>query len=153
MTINEICTNGFWILRGTNEVSPLIFKCVKCRMFQKSNQEPKIADLLLKRMERTPPFTYSDMDCFGPFYVKEGRKELKKYGLIFTCMCSRAIHIEVLDDLITDAFLHALHCFIAVRRNVRHLQSDQGTKFVGARNEFQGLMKGLTEEHVVAASS
>ena len=109
---------------------------VKCRRSSSSasnaenskcNQEPKMADLPTERMEATPPFTYSGMDCFGPFYVKGGRKELKRYGLLFTCMCSSAIHIEVLDDLSTDAFLNALRCFIAIRGNVSQLRSDQGT--------------------------
>lgn len=122
ITINEIRSSGIWILGCSTEVSPLIFKCIKCRKFRKSNQEQKMADLPPERMESTPPFTYSGMDCFGPFYVKDGRKEQKRYGL--TCMCSRAIHIEVLDDLTTDAFLNALRCFIAIRGNVRQLRSD-----------------------------
>lgn len=114
MTINEICANGFWILGDSSEVSSLIFKCVNCSKFQKSNQEQKMADLLLERMETTPPFMYSGMDCFRPFYVKEGRKELKKYRLIFTRMCSRAIHKEVLDNLTTASFMNVLRCFIAI---------------------------------------
>ena len=148
MTINELRSNGIWVLGCSSEVSSLIFNCIKCRKFRKHSQEQKMADLPHERMEATPPFVYSGMDCFGPFYVKDGRKELKRYGLLLTCMCSRAIHIEVLDDLTTDAFLNALRCFIAIRGNVRQLQSDQGTNFVGARNEFQQLMKGIEQERV-----
>ncbi|KAG1929293.1 hypothetical protein F2P79_023066 [Pimephales promelas] len=148
MTINELRSSGIWILGCSSEVSSLIFKCIKCRKLRRCSQEQKMADLPPERMEATPPFTYSGMDCFGPFYVKDGRKDLKRYGLLFTCMCSRAIHIEVLDDLSTDAFLNALRCFIAIRGNVSQLQSDQGTNFVGARNEFQELMKGMEREHV-----
>ncbi|XP_056603346.1 uncharacterized protein LOC130420207 isoform X2 [Triplophysa dalaica] len=148
MTINELRSGGIWIMGCSSEVSSLIFKCIKCRKYRKCNQEQKMADLPPERMEATPPFTYSGMDCFGPFYCKDGRKELKRYGLLFTCMCSRAIHIEVLDDLSTDAFLNALRCFIAIRGNVSQLRSDQGTNFVGARNEFQELMKGMDQERV-----
>lgn len=148
MTINEIRSNGIWIVGCSREVSSLIFKCTKYRKLRKSNQEQKMADLPPERVEATPPFTYSGMDCFGPFYMKDGRKEQKRYGLLFTCMCSRAIHIEVLDDLSTDAFLNALRCLIAIRGNVRQLQSDQGTNFVGARKEFQELMKGMQKEPV-----
>ena len=148
MTINELRSNGIWILRCSSEVSSFIFKCIKCRKFRRCGQEQKMADLPPERMEATPPFTYSGMDCFGPFYVKDGRKELKRYGLLFTCLCSRAIHIEMLDDLSTDAFLNALRCFIAIRGNVSQLRSDQGTNFVGARNEFKELMKGIEQERV-----
>lgn len=148
ITLNEIRSNGIWILGCSSEVSSHIYKCVKCRKLRKRNQEQKMADLPPERMETTAPFTYSGMDCFGPFYVKEGRRELKRYGLLFTCMCSRAIHLEVLDDLSTDAFINALRCFIAIRGNVSKLYSDQGTNFVGAKREFVELMKGVNEERV-----
>ena len=148
MTMNEIRSNGIWILGRSSEVSSIIYKCVKCRKYRKCIQEQIMADLPPERLEPTPPFTYSGMDCFGPFYVKDGRKELKRYGLLFTCMCSRAVHIEVLDDLSSDAFLNALRCFISIRGNVSQLHSDQGTNFVGAKREFMELMKGFTQERV-----
>lgn len=105
-----------------------------------------MANLPSERMETTPPFTYCGMDCFGPFYVKEGRKELKRYGLLFTCLCSRAIHIESLDDLSTDVFFNSLRAFITLRGNVRQLHSDQGTNFVGARREFLEAVKEMDQE-------
>lgn len=85
------------------------------------------------------------MECFGPFIVKQGRKEIKRYGLLFTCMCSRAIHIEMLDDMSTDAFINGLRCFIAIRGAIRQLRSDQGTNFIGAKNEFQ---KAVDKERI-----
>lgn len=105
-----------------------------------------MADWPEERTEMTPPFTYCGIDCFGPFYVKETRNELKKYGLLFTCMCSRAIHIETFDDLTTDAFINALRAFIAIRGHVRQLRCDQGTNFVGARGEFMNAMKDLIKK-------
>ncbi|XP_026206573.1 uncharacterized protein LOC113156001 [Anabas testudineus] len=105
-----------------------------------------MADLPLERMETTPPFTYCGMDCFGPFYVKEGRKELKRYGLLFTCLCSRAVHIELLDDMTADAFINVLRAFIALRGNVRQLRSDQGTNFVGARRQFLEAVQEMDQD-------
>lgn len=78
------------------------YRCVKRRKFRHCTEEQKMSDLPRERMETTPPFTYCGIDCFGPFYVKEGRRELKRYRLLFTCMCSRAVHIELLDDMKTD---------------------------------------------------
>jgi hypothetical protein len=88
-----------------------------------------------------PPFYNYGMDCFGPFLIKEGRKEIKRYGLIITCLASRAIHIEMLDDLTSDAFINALRCFLALRGPVKSLRSDQGTNFIGARNEIKSALK------------
>lgn len=63
-----------------------------------------MADLLKERTEPSPPFTYCGIG-FGPFIVKQGREVIKRYDLLFTCMCSRAIHIEMLDDMSTDPLL------------------------------------------------
>ncbi|XP_013855847.1 uncharacterized protein LOC106511638, partial [Austrofundulus limnaeus] len=122
MTMNELRANGWWILGSSRAVSSYIFKCVKCRMYRRKPESQSMGELPVDRTEPTTPFTYVGMDCFGPVFVKDGRKELKRYGLILTCLCSRAIHIEVVDDLSTDAFLNALRAFIAIRGNVRQLR-------------------------------
>lgn len=148
MTMNELRANGWWILGSSRAVSSYIFKCVKCRKYRRKTENQSMGDLPVDRTEPTPPFTYVGMDCFGPIYVKDGRKELKRYGLILTCLCSRAIHIEVVDDLSTDSFLNALRAFMAIRGNVRQLRCDKGTNFVGAQREFANLMKDMDQEKV-----
>ena len=96
-----------------------------------------MADLPADRIDPSPPFTYCGVDFFGPFYVKEGRKRLKRYGALFMCTSSRAIQIEVADALSTDSFINVLRCFLAIRGPIRQLRSDQGTNFVGTKNELQ----------------
>ncbi|XP_060776077.1 butyrophilin subfamily 1 member A1-like [Neoarius graeffei] len=100
-----------------------------------------MAELPKERVEVSAPFTYCGIDCFGPFITKKARKEQKRYGLIFTCLASRSVHIEMLEDLSTDAFINALRCFISLRGAVRQLHCDHGTNFVGARNEFKEALK------------
>ena len=53
-------------------------------------------------LELAPPFANCAVDYFGPFIIKEARKELKRYGVVFTSMASRAVHLEVADTLETD---------------------------------------------------
>ena len=113
--MNEIRSNGLWIVNLSAAVSSHIYRCVQCRRQRRPTEGQKMADLPMERVEITPPFTYCGMDCFGPFTVREGRKDLKRYAVIFTCMSSRAVHIEELDDMTTDAFINALRCFMAVR--------------------------------------
>ena len=67
-----------------------------------------MSDLPEKRTTQAALFLYTGMDVFGPFYVKEGRKTLKRYGLIFTCLASRAVHLETLNTLETDSFISAI---------------------------------------------
>ena len=84
-----------------------------------------MADLPKERITPSPPFTYSGVDYFGPFYIKQGRKDVKRYGVLFTCLASRAVHIETADTLETDSFINALRRFVARRGPVREVRSDQ----------------------------
>lgn len=61
-------------------------------------------------------------------------------------LCSRAVHIELLDVMTTDTFINALCAFIALRGNVQQLRSDQGTDFIGARREFLEAVKEMDQE-------
>lgn len=63
-----------------------------------------------------PPFTRVGVDYFGPFFVKRGRLHVKRYGVIFTCLAIRAVHLEVISSLDTDACLNAIRRFIARRQ-------------------------------------
>ena len=74
---------------------------------------------------------------------KEKRCQLKRYGALFTCMASRAIHLEVANYLTMDTFINAYHRFVGRRGPVRQMRSEQGTNFVGARNELQQALSGL----------
>lgn len=149
-TLNEIRSQGYWILGGSKLVAEFIRRCVICRRLRRPVEEQKMADLPEDRVEPSPPFTFCGMDCFGPFVTKHGRKEYKRYGLLFTCLCSRAVHIEVVEDMTTDAFIIALRCFIAIRGTVRQIRSDQGSNFIGADNELKAAMKELDVERVTA---
>ena len=148
--LNTIRQNGYHILNGTRLVNSVIFKCIHCRKLRGKALTQKMADLPVFRVADQPPFTNVGMDCFGPFEVKDNRKVLKKYGLLLTCMSSRAVHIEVLDDMSTDAFINGLRSFIALRGPVSNLYSDQGTNFVGAKNEFEVNMSFVTDHKLKA---
>ncbi len=147
-TLNELRASGYWILGASKVVAKLINNCITCRKMRRPVEEQRMADLPADRVEPSPPFSYSGVDCFGPFYTKQGRKEFKRYGLLFTCLSSRAVHLEMLEDLSTDAFLNALRCFIAIRGAVRQIRSDQGTNFVGAKNELEKGLKDLDQERI-----
>ena len=83
-----------------------------------------------------PALSYVGMDLFGPFYIKQGRSEVKRYGCLYTCFTSRAIHIEVLNSLETDTFINGFIRFISRRGYPIRIWSDNGTNFVGACTEL-----------------
>ncbi|XP_057700916.1 uncharacterized protein LOC130921262 [Corythoichthys intestinalis] len=137
----EIRSRGFWIIGCSKLVAKLIHKCVRCRKLRRPVEEQQMAELPKERVEASAPFTNCGMDCFGPFLVQKNRKEHKRYGLLFTCLYSRAVHLEMLEDLSTDSFINSLRCFISIRGAVRQLHCDQGRNFIGARNELKESLK------------
>ena len=88
------------------------------------------------------------MDFFGPFIVKEGRKELKRYGVIYTCLVSRAVHLEVANALTTSSFLNSLRRFLSIRGPISLLRADRGTNFVGASRELSKAWSEIKEDSV-----
>ena len=111
-------------------MSNAIVSCVKCRTLRGPVVEQKMSDLPEDRVEVSTPFSYCAVNYFGPFMIKDGRKELKRYGVLFTCMSSRAVHVETASSLETDSFIHALRRFLCRQGPVRHFKSDQGTNFI-----------------------
>ena len=107
-----------------------------------------MAELPPDRLEPAPPFTNCAVDYFGPFVIKEGQRELKRYGVLFTCMALRAVHIEVNATLETDSFINALRRFLSRRGLIRQLRSDQGTNFIGAKGELKEALKELKTKYV-----
>ena len=147
-TINETRNRGFWVVGCSRSVARLISKCVKCRCNRGQTSGQKMADLPSDRLEATPPFSYCGVDYFGPFLVKEGRKELKRWGCLFTCLTSRAIHLEVAKDMSTDSYLNVLRRFISLRGQVKRIRCDRGTNFVGACNELKAALNEMDDEKI-----
>ena len=100
-----------------------------------------------------PPFSSTGVDLFGPIEVTFGRRTVKRWGCLFTCMATRACHIEIAPSLEADDFINVLRRFIARRGGVRLIYSDNGTNFVGAQRElYQALLrsKGQLEKFAQA---
>lgn len=93
-----------------------------------------------------PPFTYTGVDFFGPFHVKRGRGTEKVYGCIFVCLTCRAIHIEDVGSLESDAFIQALRRFISIRGAVKEVWSDNGTNFTGGEREIRDAIQDLDHD-------
>ncbi|XP_065076806.1 uncharacterized protein LOC135700266 [Ochlerotatus camptorhynchus] len=106
----------------------------------------------LPRVRITPflrPFTFVGIDYFGPYFVKVGRSSVKRWVAIFTCLTVRAIHLELVFSLTTDACKKAIRRFIARRGAPQEVYTDNGTNFCGASRE---LATELREINVTMSS-
>ena len=66
--------------------------------------------------------------------MKRARSQLKRYGYVIFCLTTRAVHIEVADDMTTVCFINAFRRFIASRGKPKEVFSDNGTNFKGAES-------------------
>ena len=136
----------YWIVRASQRIKTLVKKCIVCRRRRSKEITQKMADLPANRVKPDePPFSSTGMDYFGPFEIKQGRVIRKRYGVIFTCMVTRAIHLEVADSLDTSSCINAIRRFIARRGQVREITSDNGTNLVSANRELSQAIKQLDE--------
>jgi len=83
------------------------------------------------------------MDYFGPMLVTVKRRKEKRYGVIFTCLSTRAIHLEIAASLTTDSCIMAIRRFIARRGQLLEIYSDNGKNLRGAQKELKLAMKDL----------
>ena len=93
-----------------------------------------MADLPAARLQlHKLPFFHVSVDCFGALRVKINRSQAKRYGSLFTCLTTRAIHLELAFDL-SSSFINVLRRFLARRGLVEYIYSDNGSNFVGAEH-------------------
>ena len=112
--VMSLMRERYWVIGGRTAVRQVLRNCFVCKRLSASPNIQKMADLPKDRVTpEKPPFSHVGVDCFGPFLVKQGRSQVKRYGCIFTCLVLRAVHIEVIHSLETDSFINALQRFIA----------------------------------------
>ena len=140
----------YWIIGVHRLAKTIKYRCVKCRSIEHKIESQKMADLPPERVAPfTPPFHYCSCDYFGPIHVKISRnKTAKHYGVIFTCLNTRAVHLELAVDCSTSEFLQVFRRFFAIRGQPARMFSDNGTQFVGAERELREMVKGWNNQEL-----
>lgn len=88
----------------------------------------------------TSPFTYIGIDYFGPMMVTVGRNSEKRWGMLVTCLTTRAITIEVVRTLSTDSCILGLRKVMVKRGTPAEIYTDNVTNFRGASVELQRVV-------------
>ena len=134
----------FYIPQGRTLVRKLCQDCPYCIKRRKTKMRQPLAGLHSSRLRYCkPPWVEVGMDHFGPFDLT-GKQ--KRWGLIFICLTTRAVHIEDVDGLGMEPFCHALDRFINRRRRPEILRSDMGTTFVALAKIQNKTAEAYAEE-------
>lgn len=139
----------FWIVCPRNSIKKLIYQCVRCTMRKSKPMTALMGQLPIERLQMHERcFSVVGVDFFGPVMVTIRRAVEKRYGVMFTCMGSRASHLELAGDLSTNATMQAVRRFIARRGKPRIFWSDRGTNLVSASAELRKAVAEISNEEI-----
>jgi hypothetical protein len=151
LTLTQLRTK-FWIIQGRRVVRSIVETCPECRRrFSTKPASQRMAPLPKSRLSSIRAFEKVGVDYAGPFKTKQGRGKVraKRYLCLFTCLTTRAVHLEMSYSLDTDAFINAFSRMASRRGTPRFVISDNGTNFVGAERELRELVEALDNDKIV----
>ena len=134
----------YWKVKGRSAVKRVIRACTTCSRYAARVPSQLMGELPKSRVRYSSPFECAGVDYAGPIHLRltktRGKGTMKGYIAIFICMATRAVHIEVVEDYSSEAFIAAFHRFTARRGHCKKLYSDQGTNFVGADAQLKQMI-------------
>lgn len=138
----------YWIPTSREVLRRIRQSCPECKIQMAEPESPMMAPLPEDRISMVQPFTHVGVDVFGPISVVLGRKTENRYGVIFTCLNTRAVYIHITHSMSTDSFIMAFQTFTSRRGTPRVVYSDNGKNFVGAEKILKKQMKQLDREKI-----
>lgn len=139
----------FWLIDAKNICNGVFRKCIRCFRMRPTNVEQLMGQLPSNRVKPFRAFQNSGVDFCGPiFVVSKIRSNViqKVYIALFVCFSTKAVHLEVVTDLSTPAFVAALRRFFCRRGKCANIYSDNATNFIGAKSELIELKRLFESE-------
>lgn len=148
--VQALIQRQFWIFSARQIIRRCVHRCVKCFRWSAKAPTPLMGDLPAVRFSQVRPFLKIGVDFAGPFSTRQTKARKapvdKSYLCIFVCMSTKAVHLEAVSSLCTEAFLAALKRFVSVRGTPSDICSDQGTNFIGASRHLNEVHRALFTE-------
>ncbi|XP_053946180.1 uncharacterized protein LOC128855352 [Anastrepha ludens] len=153
-TLNFI-RRRYWIIDARSPIRRFIHRCIKCFRHRGVPSTQIMGSLPTHRCNAAKPFSHCGLDYGGPYQIRSakgrGHHSYKGYVALFVCFSTRAIHLELVSDLSTAAFLAALRRFFAHRGYSSDIYSDCATTFVGADAELKADLTSFRQQLEAAA--
>ncbi len=146
--LHSVLAHTYYIPDLRNLLKQVSRSCPSCQRAYAQPLRHQMGMLPSSRTTPAPPFERTGVDFAGPFVIRQGytRKPVlvKTYATVFVCFTTKAIHLDLCASLSTQDFMATFRRFVARRGCPSHLYTDNGTNFLGAREEIRELQK-LTE--------
>lgn len=131
----------YWPLDGRNITRKIIHQCITCFRVKPRVADHPMGELPSYRVSIARPFLRVGVDYCGPLYIKEkrhrNRQRVKVYVVVFVCMVTKPVHLEIASDLTSETFIVALKRLFSRRGKSTDIFSDNATNFVGANRELE----------------
>ncbi|XP_049548037.1 uncharacterized protein LOC125959266 [Anopheles darlingi] len=137
----------YWMRDLRRTVLGVLARCVPCAKARPRPFAQQMGPLPEPRVNASPPFTHTGVDLCGPFVVLpglKGHRSIDVYVCIFVCFATKAVHLEVVEDQSTQAFISALMRFVSLRGKPSVIHCDNGRNFIGAARELQRIRDAFT---------
>ncbi|XP_071056073.1 uncharacterized protein [Onthophagus taurus] len=142
-SLQALVMRQYWIIASRSVIHRVVSRCIRCFRCKPRSYAPRMADLPQFRVTEVKAFSRVAVDFAGPIYTTisrtRGARFVKSYICVFVCTSTKAIHLELVSDLSTEAFIAALRRFTSRRGRCTLILSDQGTNFVGAYNKLREM--------------
>ncbi len=93
---------------------------------------PRMPALPRTRVSEAHPFIHTGLDYMGPLQIKTSDGAKKVWICLFTCLVTRAVHLELVLDMSAEEFLLGFKRFISQRGTPRDIISDNAAQFKAA---------------------
>ena len=136
----------FWVPRFKRIVLTVRNNCMKCRLKDKELETQEMGDLPLDRFLPAPPFSYTSLDFFGPFWIKDTvkrRVKRKVFGVLYTSSTEHSVYIDLAEGYDTDSYFMVQKRFVSIRGYPKKMRSDLGSQLVCADKEMKEILHNL----------
>lgn len=118
---------GVWIVGSKRLISSVLHTCITCWKLHGKMEEQRMADLSRECLSMDPPFSHVGLDVVGPWTVtarcpRGGQAFSKRWAILFTCMCMRAVHIEIIKYMDASSCINTLKRFFAIQGPAKHIR-------------------------------
>ena len=142
-----------WVPKAKQVIKNLLHNCIKCKkLHSRPFSKPDVPPLPSFRVEDSRPFSAVCVDYTRALNVRNDQGDLNKYYVcLFTCATTRAVHLELVEDLSAEAFIRALIRFCSRRSFPRIIFSDNATNFKSSNEILSSFLESCSNHNYPVA--
>ena len=145
----------FWVIGLPRIVTSIRYNCVTCKKLDKKTTTQLMGWLPQERLKPAPAWNCTAVDLFSPFRIRgevQKRTTGKAYGVIFNCLSTQAVHVDLAPYYHTEKFLMVLRRFVLLRGYLAKMISDNGSQLTTANEELKKVVAPWDWDELAAFS-